>query len=159
MVIENADQRYPEPPGKRAAATMLLTDRAGRVLVVKPTYKPRWELPGGLVEAGESPGAAAAREVAEELGLDRRPGRLLAVDHVPASGHRGDALIVVFDGGTLDDVGGLRLPADELSAAELVEADRLDDYLPPLQARRARAALAARASGIAAYLEDGLAAR
>lgn len=42
---------------------------AGRVLLVQPTYKPTWEVPGGSVEAGESPAAAAAREVAVELGV------------------------------------------------------------------------------------------
>ena len=93
-------------PRKRAAATMLFTDPAGRVLVVKPTYKPRWELPGGAVEDGESPGTAAAREVAEELGIDRAAGVLLAVDYVPADSVRTEGLIVVFDGGTIDDPGG-----------------------------------------------------
>ncbi|MGH3566452.1 MAG: NUDIX domain-containing protein [Pseudonocardia sp.] len=143
---------------KRAAATMLLTDAGGRVLVVKPTYKPRWELPGGAVEAGESPGAAAAREIAEELGLRRVAGRLLAVDYVPAVSPRTEGLIVVFDGGTVEDPAALRLPADELSDAAFVDPDGLDAYLPALQARRARAALAARDAGHAVYLEDGRAA-
>jgi 8-oxo-dGTP pyrophosphatase MutT (NUDIX family) len=63
---------YAALPRKRAVATMLLTDLADRVLVVKPTYKPDWELPGGAVEDGESPEVAAAREVVEELGLQHR---------------------------------------------------------------------------------------
>lgn len=146
---------HPAAAHKRAAATMLITDPAGLVLVVKPTYKPLWELPGGLLEEGESPGAAAVREVAEELGLARCPGRLLAVDHVPATERRGDALIVVFDGGIVEQTVPLRLPADELSAHAFVEPDLLGDYLTPLVTRRARAALAARASGVAVYLEDG----
>lgn len=56
---------------------MLFTDALGRLLVVKPTYKPGWELPGGSVEDGESPGRAAVREIAEELGVERPVGRLL----------------------------------------------------------------------------------
>jgi len=142
-------------PRKRAAATMLFTDPAGRVLVVKPTYKPRWELPGGAVEDGESPGTAAAREVAEELGIDRAAGVLLAVDYVPADSARTEGLIVVFDGGTIDDPGVLRLPADELSDWAFVAPDQLGDFLPPLQARRAAAGLRAREAGRAVYLEDG----
>jgi 8-oxo-dGTP pyrophosphatase MutT (NUDIX family) len=134
---------------------MLLTDPDGRVLVVKPTYKPRWELPGGAVENGESPGTAAAREIAEELGLDRTAGVLLAVDYVPASAHRTEGLIVVFDGGTLADGADLRLPPDELSEWAFVPPEQLADYLPELQTRRAVAALAARAAGHAVYLEDG----
>jgi 8-oxo-dGTP diphosphatase len=136
---------------------MLLTDREGRVLVVDPTYKPRWELPGGMVEEDESPGTAVVREIAEELGIERAAGRLLAVDYVPAGSSRTgvEGLILVFDGGVIDDPGPIRLPADELSAWEFVEPERLGDYLTALLARRAVAALAARAAGSTVYLEDG----
>jgi 8-oxo-dGTP diphosphatase len=134
---------------------MLFTDPDGQVLVVKPTYKPRWELPGGAVEDGESPRAAATREVSEELGIERAAGALLAVDYVPAEGARTEGLIVVFDGGAIDDPGRLRLPADELSAWAFVEPERLAEHLPALQARRARAALRARTAARAIYLEDG----
>jgi len=72
-----------------------------------------------------------------------------------ASRARTDGLILVFDGGVIDDPRVLRLPADELSAWEFVEPDRLGDYLPALQTRRAVAALAARTAGSAVYLEDG----
>jgi 8-oxo-dGTP pyrophosphatase MutT (NUDIX family) len=142
-------------PRKRAAATMLFTDPAGRVLVVEPTYKSGWELPGGAVEDGESPRAGATREVAEELGIDRSAGALLAVDYVPAKGARTEGLIVVFDGGTIDDPACLRLPPEELSAWAFVEPDRLADYLPARKVRRARAALRARAERRATYLENG----
>ena len=50
----------------RAAAGVLFRDEAGRVLLVRPTYKGGWEVPGGAVEADESPLAAARREVREE---------------------------------------------------------------------------------------------
>ena len=57
---------------KRMAAGALCRDRAGRVLLVDPVYRETWDLPGGAVEAEESPQAACRREVTEELGLDRR---------------------------------------------------------------------------------------
>jgi len=48
--------------------------RGGRVLAARRTAPPaaagRWELPGGKVERGETPPAAVARELAEELGVD-----------------------------------------------------------------------------------------
>lgn len=134
---------------------MFLTDPGGRVLVVKPTYKPRWELPGGGVEDDEPPAAAAEREVAEELGIQHRAGRLLALDHVPARNGRTEGLIVVFDGGSLAPSTPFRLPPDELSDWAFVEPDRLGNYLPPLQTRRARAALGARDRRETRYLENG----
>jgi hypothetical protein len=47
---------------KRVAADVLLGDDAGRVLLVNPTYKEHWDLPGGMVEANR---AAAVRELRE----------------------------------------------------------------------------------------------
>lgn len=32
---------------KRVAADVLIRDASGRVLLVNPTYKPGWDLPGG----------------------------------------------------------------------------------------------------------------
>jgi 8-oxo-dGTP pyrophosphatase MutT (NUDIX family) len=40
------------------------------VLLVKPSYRDMWEIPGGGLEHGEYPFQAAAREVREETGLD-----------------------------------------------------------------------------------------
>jgi 8-oxo-dGTP diphosphatase len=41
------------------------------------TLAGKWEFPGGKVEAGESPRAALAREIFEELGVIIRVGELL----------------------------------------------------------------------------------
>ena len=40
------------------AAGALFRDGAGRPLLVDPVYKDTWDLPGGAVEAEESPHAA-----------------------------------------------------------------------------------------------------
>lgn len=145
----------PEPARRRMAATVLLTDDEQRVLIVKPTYKPGWELPGGAVDRDESPAAAAAREIQEELGLTITPGQVLALDHVPATTRRTEGLIVVFDGGTLPAGTPLILPPAELEAHAFVHPDQLADHLPALQARRAVAALLARRQRQTVYLEDG----
>lgn len=42
---------------KRMAAGVLLRDVQGRVLLVEPPSKPNWKIPGGAVEADESPWA------------------------------------------------------------------------------------------------------
>ena len=61
----------PEPAAVllRASAGAAFFDASGRILLVDPTYKPGWNLPGGAVDDGETPRAACVREVAEELGL------------------------------------------------------------------------------------------
>jgi 8-oxo-dGTP diphosphatase len=41
----------------------------GDVLLVRDRRRGRWELPGGVIEQGESPRAAAVRELAEETGV------------------------------------------------------------------------------------------
>ena len=71
-------------PGVVIAAGALITDPAGRVLLVKPNYRERWALPGGICELGEPPQVGCGREVAEELGMDMPVGRLLATDWVTA---------------------------------------------------------------------------
>lgn len=45
---------------KRVSADVLLRDEEGRVLLVKPTYKPGWDLPGGMAEFVSPPEAAPA---------------------------------------------------------------------------------------------------
>ena len=64
-------------------------------------------------------------------------------------------LVVVFDGGSITDPATLQLAADGLSASTFADPAALDQYLPPLQARRAVAALDARATQRTVYLEDG----
>lgn len=51
-------------------AVGLVTDEAGRVLMVRHTYRRGWFLPGGGVEQGETASDAAVRECAEEGGAE-----------------------------------------------------------------------------------------
>ncbi|WP_433664064.1 NUDIX domain-containing protein [Nocardia sp. CA-128927] len=77
----------------------LFVDERDRVLLVEPTYKDYWELPGGVVEANESPLAAVVREIDEELGLTVSMGRLLVVDWVPPGLYPSDGVMFLYDGG------------------------------------------------------------
>src|ERR1700754_2472309 len=136
-------------PRKRMAAAVLFLDPAGRVLIVEPTYKDHWEMPGGLVEADESPLAAARREVREELGLDRPPSRLLIVDWVPPRPDRPEGLTLIFDGGILPAaaVAAIVLPPDELRSWVFCALPEAALRLSPLLTRRVTAAMEASATG------------
>lgn len=137
----------------RVAAGALFLDATGRVLLVHPTYKGTWDIPGGYVVRGESPAAACRRELAEELGLDRKPHRLVSVDWAPHE-REGDKLLFLFDCGDLGtDEKRIRLDTDELDRWEWVELAQLDDYVSSRIARRIRSALGDDRS--ASYLEHG----
>lgn len=137
----------------RVAAGALFLDGAGRVLLVHPTYKDTWDIPGGYVERGESPAAACRREILEELGLDRQPQRLISVDWAPHE-REGDKLLFLFDCGDLSaDEHRIRLDVDELDRWAWVELDQLDRFVVPRIARRIRSAASNGTS--ASYLEHG----
>lgn len=139
------------------AAGALFLDGTGRVLIVEPTYKEYWEIPGGMIEAGETPSEACVREISEELGLAMRLGRLLVVDWAPHP-RLGDRVLFVFDGGTLTpaQLARISLQADELSSYALIDQAEVESRLIPRLARRVRAALTARADGTTSYLEHGV---
>lgn len=141
----------------RMAAGALFFDADGRILMVQPTYKNYWDIPGGYVEVGESPLQAAVREVREELGITPPLVRLLAVDWAPNDAE-GDKVLYLFDGGQLtpEAQAGVTLQADELKSFAFVAPDEVSDRTIPRLARRILAAIEARSSGAAPiYLEHG----
>ncbi|MGK5640762.1 NUDIX domain-containing protein [Streptomyces sp. URMC 126] len=143
---------------KRVSADMLLRDVAGDFLLVKPTYKPGWDLPGGMAEANEAPDLAAQRELREELGVEVTAGGLLVVDWVAPHGPWDDQIAFVFDGGVLDaaTVAGLRPCDGELSELAFFAAGQARRLLGARLARRFTAAVAALREGAPRYLRtDG----
>jgi ADP-ribose pyrophosphatase YjhB (NUDIX family) len=60
-------------------STVILRDETGRILFHHRPDFDVWGLPGGILEAGESPAVCARREAFEETGLRIEPVRLAAV--------------------------------------------------------------------------------
>ncbi|MEU9626441.1 NUDIX hydrolase [Streptomyces luteogriseus] len=146
-------------PRVLAGAAALFRDGEGRVLLVEPNYREGWALPGGTVESddGETPRQGARRETAEEIGLDRELGRLLAVDWVLGTG-RPPLVAYLYDGGVLseDELKAIRLQEEELLSWRLVAREDLPEYLPGPLGGRVLAALAVLADGSGtAELENG----
>lgn len=144
-------------PKKYLSTGGLFVDEQGRLLLVKPTYKDGWEIPGGVVEADESPMQAFVREIEEELGLTVTPGRLLVLDYKPRGDGPSDSLQLVFLGGTLSpaQVGEIRLQAAELSEYRFVAPEAAVRMLRPTLSRRVAGALRAIAEGRTLLLHDG----
>lgn len=142
---------------KRMAAGVLFRDVHGRVLLVEPSYKPNWEIPGGAVEADESPWATATRELSEELGWDRPLGRLLVVDYVRPQDSRPEGVVFVFDGGVLDDadVVGMVFPDAEIVSAAFHTLAEVPGKVKVLLANRLRVALEAVEQGVTMLCEQG----
>lgn len=130
-------------PKKRMAAGALFLDEQGRILLVNPTYKPQWEIPGGIVEENESPRQACIREVAEEIGLRRTMERLLSVSYIAASQTTLEGLMFIFWGGLLTaaDLAQIRLPAAELSEYRLFDIAEGLGHLTPTLAERVKRSL------------------
>ncbi len=130
-------------PRKRAISQMLIRDRDDRVLLCNLTYKQDWDLPGGVVEVGESPQLAVSREVDEELGLTIPGGRLLLTDWLPPWGGWDDALCLVFDGGVHDAsiADTIVRQTREIRAAEFCTTDQALERCADFTARRIEAAL------------------
>ena len=143
-------------PAIPASASALIFDRKGRLLILKPTYKANWTIPGGVMEAdGETPWQACRREVREECGLVVRTGRLACVDFRRPRPGRPGGMRFLFDCGALGDaaLGAVILQAEEVSGYRIV---KLRTALPLLSGpirRRVRAACFAAPKVV--YLEDG----
>jgi 8-oxo-dGTP diphosphatase len=142
-------------PAIPASAGALIYDRKGRLLILKPTYKSGWTIPGGVMEAdGETPWEACQREVREECGLDVRTGRLVCVDFRRPRPGRPGGMRFLFDCGVFGDagLGAIVLQAEEISEHRLVKLSKAVKLLRgPI---RRRVSAASGASGLV-YLEDG----
>ncbi|MER7688146.1 NUDIX hydrolase [Streptomyces sp. NPDC097610] len=144
---------------KRAASDALIRDEDGRLLLVNPTYKSGWDLPGGMAEDNEPPEDAVRRELREELGLTIVSLRFLCVDWVEPHGPWDDLLGFVFDAGVLSPEQAAQLePGDgEISEYHFFEVSEALPLLPDRQRARAVNALQVLEDGVPRYLRNGVA--
>lgn len=151
------DEYVAQLPRKRMSAGILLRDEHGRVLLVEPSYKPYWEIPGGVVEAGEAPWATAVRELHEEIGLTSAPGKLVVIDYVPPENDSlPERIAFVFDGGHINEeqVAGLMF-GPEVVSAKLCTREEIHALATPLLANRLGAAIDAVTAGVTSLCEGG----
>lgn len=123
-------------PAYTVGAICLIERSDGRVLLVRQVYRQSWGIPGGLLERGEDPAAAARREVLEETGLvvDLVGEPAVVVDPVP------QRVDVVFNARPVGDDAKAIPSSPEIALVEWFPSDELPDL--QLEATQALVALA-----------------
>jgi 8-oxo-dGTP diphosphatase len=151
------DQLAGHPKKQLAAGVVLLNDNRD-ILLVKPTYRDGWLLPGGVVESFESPRDAALREIDEELGLAITIDRLLCIDYQKNEAAARENIQFVFYGGILSSQQqrAIRLPQSELAAHRFAPISEAITLFNPHSARRVPYALQALTMNTTIYLENGI---
>ena len=142
-------------PAIPVSAGALIFDPKGRLLILKPTYKSGWTIPGGIMEAdGESPWEACQREVREETGIEVSRGRLAAMDFRRPRPGRPGGIRFLFDCGQVSEgaLADVTLQPEEISESRLVP---LPDALALLRGPIRRRVRAATQGSGPVYLEDG----
>lgn len=127
-------------PSYTVGALVAVTD-GDRLLLLRPSYRNGWGLPGGMLQRGESPERGAVREAAEELGIRVEvtgPGTLV----LDAGPRRID---FVYPGRALDDESEPRRASAEVAEWKWFGMDELPHLLP--ETRWALEALERRADG------------
>lgn len=152
---------YASLPKKRMGAGALFFDSAGKLLILKPTYKDGWTIPGGVVDENESPREALIREVKEELGLSISHVQFLTLDYMsPAESQyatKDENIQIIFSGGVLTkkQISQIRLPKEELDEYRFVTLAHAGKMLSKNLARRVPPSLEALKNKTAYYLEAG----
>jgi 8-oxo-dGTP diphosphatase len=145
----------PEPPRIPASAGALIHSTDGRLLILKPTYKKGWTIPGGQIDpGGESPWDACRRETREECGLLVERGRLACVDFLTPRPGRPGGMRFLFDCGTFPDasLAAVVLQESEISDHRLATlGEALELLSGPLRRRLSECA----GEGRCVYLENG----
>ena len=146
-----------ELPKIAAAAGAMIFDRSGRLLILKPSYKPRWTIPGGQIEPeGESPWDACRRETLEECGLHVQHGRLVCVDfrRTRQDPYRPGGVRFLFDCGAFADeeLRTIKLQEEEILEHRFVELEEAFSRLSGPLRRRVRAGAGRKRC---VYLEEG----
>ncbi|PMS37316.1 ADP-ribose pyrophosphatase YjhB (NUDIX family) [Trinickia symbiotica] len=107
-------------PRHEGALVAIYVGRA--LLLVKSSYRAEWSFPGGSIRPGETPDAAAQREMEEEIGLSSYPLRPAGTVCGIWDGRRDRVHLFELH---LDCIPALRLDNREIIAARLASPEEL----------------------------------
>ncbi len=110
-------------------AFSIIRNEQNHVLLCLRADKDMWNLPGGRLEAGESPWDTAVREVYEEIGVVVKLDMLVGVYYKPTQ----DDLVFQFIGSIQEGVPTL---SAEVRVVRFFDAGALPNNMAPLQRDR-----------------------
>src|SRR5919199_1450446 len=134
------DPNAPEPNSIVPAASAVVVNDAGEILLQRRTDNDLWALPGGTMDVGERIAETAVREVKEETGLTVEVSRVVGIYSDPAH------VIAYTDGEVRQEfnicfaarlVGGQLSKSDESTEVRWVDREAVND-LPMQESIRLR---------------------
>lgn len=130
-------------------------DNDGKLFLLNLTYKNHWNIPGGVVDADESPRAAAIREVREEIGLHKTDLEFVCVHYKPGATEKLESLQFIFFGGVLseDEIHKIQLQEDEVSEFGFFSEEEAMQIVSGSMQKRLKACFQAIARERPIYLE------
>jgi ADP-ribose pyrophosphatase YjhB (NUDIX family) len=125
------DPNAPAANSMVPSANVIVTDDAGRILMIHRTDNDNWAVPGGAMDLGESMVDCAVRETKEETGIDCEITGLVGIYTDPkhiiyytSDGEARQEFSVVF---TAKAVGGTPTTSSESRRVEWVEPSGVGD--------------------------------
>jgi 8-oxo-dGTP diphosphatase len=127
--VRLSTQSGPPPLERRLPVALAVFAGPRGVLVVRRRDRvPPWAFPGGKIEPDETPAEAAVREVAEETGLQVRPGGEIGRRTHPATGRT----IIYLACSPAGDTDPAAAAPREVAEVQWVGLDELDQLMPDL---------------------------
>ena len=135
------DPNAPKANSIVPSVNVVVTDDAGRLLLIRRSDNGNWALPGGAIDVGESLAQAAVRETEEEtgirceitglVGIYTNPNHVL---HYTSNDEVRQEFSIVL---TATRTGGSCATSSESTSVEWVDAERLTSYRmhPSMRAR------------------------
>jgi 8-oxo-dGTP diphosphatase len=152
----NEEEYYKNLPKKRMGVGVLFFNDQDQILLVKPVYKDHWSVPGGVVDANESPRKAAFREVREELGIVADQMEFVGVAYYGDTENKGESLQFMFAGGrlSLEQIQAIVVPMDEISEFRFCDMAETADMVNPALAKRLAACMDAYMRRVPVYADE-----
>jgi ADP-ribose pyrophosphatase YjhB (NUDIX family) len=157
----NDEEYIKNLPTKRMASGVIILNNRGEVLLVKPTYKNHWSIPGGVVDKDESPRDAAIREAKEEINIELKKCDLLCIDYMSPKDSglstKDENIQFIFYGGVLSDeeIIRIKIPKEEIGDFKFFSKEESLKQVGEKLANRLPACYEAMDIKISVYLEGG----